>query len=519
MNTATSKLLVVGLITALSCGFAPLHARAQAPAAQPPAGADPAKPEVPDPEMVAKVKAALPSAAPAKPKSSRKLLVFTLTKGYRHSSIPIGAEAIRLMGEKTGAYAAQISDDLAMFAPQNLAKFDAVLMLSTTGELFDDAELKKSVLEYVSGGKGWMGIHAATDCFYNWTQYGEMIGGYFDGHPWHEKVAIKIDDPKHPCCAAFEGKPLDIVDEIYQFKAPYSRDKLHILTSLDVTRTDMSKDGIHRTDGDFAVSWLRNFGKGRVFNCSLGHREEIYWNPIVLKHYLAGIQFVLGDLEADATPSTLSKVGWMPLFNGKDLTGWKGLVGDPKSRAAMSREELAAAQAQADEQMRQHWSVEDGVLVFDGHGSHLCTAKDYADFEMMVDWKIDAGGDSGVYLRGSPQVQIWDPAQWPEGSGGLYNNQKGPNKPLVKADNPIGEWNSFHITIIGDRVTVDLNGRVVVDDIPLENYWERDKPLYPTGQIELQSHGSRLCFRNLYIREFPTGEPSALHRMTAVYQP
>ena len=195
--------------------------------------------------------------------------------------------------------------------------------------------------------------------------------------------------------------------------------------------------------------------------------------------------------------------GFVALFNGKDLTGWKGLVGDPKSRAKMSADELAQAQAKTDEQMCAHWKVEDGALVFDGKGSHLCTAKDYGDFELLVDWKIEKSGDSGIYLRGSPQVQIWDAAERPEGSGGLYNNQKGPSKPLQCADKPVGEWNTFRITMVGDRVTVHLNGVLVVDNVALENYWEREKPIYPTGQIELQSHGSNLYFRNIFIRELP----------------
>ncbi|MBN2308570.1 MAG: DUF1080 domain-containing protein, partial [Candidatus Hydrogenedentes bacterium] len=168
--------------------------------------------------------------------------------------------------------------------------------------------------------------------------------------------------------------------------------------------------------------------------------------------------------------------GFRPLFNGKDLSGWKGLVGDPEARAKMSPAELAKAQAEADEAMRQHWRVINGTLVYDGKGTSLCTAKDYGDFEMFVDWKIPPEGDSGIYLRGTPQVQIWDPAKWPVGSGGLYNNQKGPSEPLVCADNPIGQWNTFRIKMVGERVTVHLNDQLVVDDVPLENYWDRSKP-------------------------------------------
>jgi hypothetical protein len=124
--------------------------------------------------------------------------------------------------------------------------------------------------------------------------------------------------------------------------------------------------------------------------------------------------------------------------------------------------------------------------------------EDFADFEMLIDWKIQPGGDSGLYVRGSPQIQIWDR---PEGSGGLFNNQKNPGKPTHKADRPPGEWNRFRILMLGDKVTVYLNNELVVHNVTMENYWERDKPIYPTGQIELQHHGAPLFFKNIYIRK------------------
>ena len=202
--------------------------------------------------------------------------------------------------------------------------------------------------------------------------------------------------------------------------------------------------------------------------------------------------------------------GFAALFNGKDLTGWKGLVGNPVKRPKMSEQELAAAQEKADRQMREHWTVKDGILCFDGKGHSLCTARDYGDFEMLVDWKIEKGGDSGIYLRGSPQVQIWDTSRVLSGanvgSGGLYNNKQNPSVPLRKADKPVGQWNTFRILMVGEKVTVYLNGELVVDDVVMENYWERDKPIYPTGQIELQAHSTPLYFRNVYIREIVTAE-------------
>ncbi|HPG39305.1 MAG TPA: DUF1080 domain-containing protein [bacterium] len=199
--------------------------------------------------------------------------------------------------------------------------------------------------------------------------------------------------------------------------------------------------------------------------------------------------------------------GFTALFNGVDLTGWKGLVADPVQRAKMSPEQLAQEQAKADSSMRAHWYVVDGVLCFDGLGESLCTIKDYANFELWVDWKIEKLGDSGLYLRGSPQVQIWDPAQFPVGSGGLYNNQKNPDKPLQLADKPVGQWNRFHVIMRGERVSVWLNDVLVVDNVIMENYWERDQAIYPTGQIELQAHLHPLYFKNIFIRELPDSEP------------
>jgi hypothetical protein len=216
---------------------------------------------------------------------------------------------------------------------------------------------------------------------------------------------------------------------------------------------------------------------------------------------LCGLVGMIRDSRAaDSTPPE----GFKALFNGKDLTGWKGLVADPPTRAKMTTQQLAEAQKKADADMRAHWKVVDGVFVFDGKGQSICTTKDYGDFEMLVDWKILPKGDSGIYLRGSPQIQIWDPNQWNgEGSGALYNNEKHARKPLKTADKPIGQWNSFRIKMVGERVSVWLNGELVTDNTVMENYWERSKPIYPVGQIELQNHGNTLWFKNIYIREIP----------------
>lgn len=266
-----------------------------------------------------KIDAALPDSAPAKPLKARKLLVFTLTSGYYHTSIPVGAEAFARMGKKTGAYDTVISSDPSMFEEDKLKQFDAVLMLSTTGEGFGlgggefakltpekqayHERLRKNLLEFVASGKGLMGIHAASDSAYEWPEYGKLMGGYFRSHPYG-KITMKLDDANSPINAAFKGKEYYIEDEIYVFRdEPYSRDRLHVLLSINNEKSGIKPGSGLRKDDDYAVSWIHEVGRGRVFYCSLGHRDETYFNPTIMQHYLAGLQYVLGDLKADATPS------------------------------------------------------------------------------------------------------------------------------------------------------------------------------------------------------------------------
>ena len=197
--------------------------------------------------------------------------------------------------------------------------------------------------------------------------------------------------------------------------------------------------------------------------------------------------------------------GFRSMFNGSDLTGWQGLVENPVARAKMSATELERKQAEANVMVPANWSVKDGCIWFNGKGNNLCSMAEYGDFEMLVDWKISKAGDSGIYLRGTPQVQIWDTSRTEVGaqvgSGGLYNNQVNPSKPLKVADNPVGDWNTFRIIMIGEKVWVWLNGEIVVDNVTMENYWDRKNPIFPKGPIELQAHGTDLAFRDIFVRE------------------
>lgn len=264
---------------------------------------------------------AIPTQAQMKPVKTRKLLVFNrhIREGKvfsGHPSIPFGNYAIEQMGIRTGAYETTISQDIEVFRPARLKQFDAVCFNNTAGVLFDDPELRQSLLDFIQKGGGFVGIHAAGATFVQWPKYdywpafGQMLGAHEDGgHPWgpKETITIKIEDPQHPINSAFKGQSFEIQDEVFQFRHGYSRDTLRVLLSIDTDETDMSPSRRflpERTkDRDFAMSWIRLYGRGRVFYTSFGHNPDIFWHKQLLQHFLDGIQFALGDLEASTTPS------------------------------------------------------------------------------------------------------------------------------------------------------------------------------------------------------------------------
>ncbi len=275
------------------------------------------------PGAMEKITAAVPDKPYAKPEKARKLLVFSKTNGFRHDSIATGKLALEELGRKTGAFEVVISDELDEFEVDNLKKYDAICFLSTTLNVFAphpnefnamseeakaaaverEAKLKDNLMRFIKSGRGFVGIHAATDTCYEWPEYGKMMGGYFNGHPWNAgtKVSIKVEpgQEKHPLVAMFEGQNVEFLEEIYQFKDPYDSKAVHMLLRLDTEKTDMNVGGIHRTDNDFGVSWARHWEKGRIFYSSLGHNHDMYWHDKVVRHYLAGIQWALGDYKVE----------------------------------------------------------------------------------------------------------------------------------------------------------------------------------------------------------------------------
>ncbi|GHT08918.1 hypothetical protein FACS189426_05750 [Bacteroidia bacterium] len=311
--------------------------------------------------------------------------------------------------------------------------------------------------------------------------------------------------------------------------------RLFLTNALEIAKTDAQKNGILKQIGQtnsfpgllLAGEYLdkpavQQEAANAVMNIALNNKNFTGKN---VRQLLEKTAKVLNNPDADYQREAIRKhlnempeeAGFVSLFNGKDLSGWKGLVENPIARAKMKPEELAKKQITADEQMRKDWRVENGLLLFDGTGyDNICTEKLYGDFEMYVDWQLEPSpdADAGVYLRGTPQVQMWNIARTnvgaQVGSGGLYNNKSNPSKPLKVADNKLGEWNTLYIKMIGDRVTVLLNGELVVDNVILENYWDRSQPIFPLEQIELQAHGSKVYYRNIYVKELERPKPFEL---------
>ncbi len=291
------------------------------------AGAAQDPPNLTIPEHQAKkIREAAPAKPSATPKKQRRVLVWITPahlmdkdphKGY---NIPYAACALRLIGEKSGAYSPVVSDDVTVFRPDRLKTFDAIALCNASGpwitpsdaamerlkDLGDkaaaEAALKKSFMDFVSGGGGIFAFHYAIGGNPKWKEFRELLGGTFDGHPWNEEVGIKVEEPGHPLVAAFGGKDFRLADEIFQYREPYSRKNQRVLLSLDTANTNMQVKWINRKDGDFALAWVRAHGKGRVFYTSFGHRTELFWNPTILRFYMDAIQFAAGDLEAPVSP-------------------------------------------------------------------------------------------------------------------------------------------------------------------------------------------------------------------------
>ncbi len=286
-------------------------------------------------EQKQKIEAALPAKAFAKPRERRRLLIFDLNVNYGgHASIPTANQAFTLMGAKTGAFETEVSKDPAVFAPESLKRFDAVFFNNTVGNLFEDPALRQSLIEFIYSGGGLMGVHGTSVAFTkwpgaieDWPEFGIMLGGRGANHKANnEHVFLKVEDPTHPITQPFGGD-FDYRDEFFRVHEPYSRNRVRVLLSIDTAKTDMkqtpSLGKVERADNDYALAWVRQYGRGRVFYCGFAHHPSVFWDPKMLQFYLAATQFALGDLPAPTTPSNRLT----PAIRTQEKLGWRlGLV-------------------------------------------------------------------------------------------------------------------------------------------------------------------------------------------------
>lgn len=238
--------------------------------------------------------AALASALPAgnpQAESPKRLLFITHSAGFKHEVLPHASQVVETIAPKYGL-AATATDGLDLINKEDLGRFHALLFY-TTGDLPLTEQQREAFLDFIRSGKAFIGVHSATDTWYEWEEYGKIIGGYFDGHPWNEEVGIRVENTQHPATAHL-GESFRMADEIYQFKS-FSRDRVNVLLSLDTSGTDMTKRGIKRTDGDFALAWTNTYGQGRIFYTALGHRPEVWDDPRFQEHLFGGILWALGE--------------------------------------------------------------------------------------------------------------------------------------------------------------------------------------------------------------------------------
>jgi hypothetical protein len=424
----------------------------------------------------------------------KKVVVVSATKGFRHSSIPIAENVIATLGETSGAYQvvdvvrggpdgkddAEVASKLTL---EKLKDVDAVIFANTTGDLAIPD--KDGFMKWVESGHALIGMHSCSDTFHGYRPFIDMLGGEFLTHGAQVNVDMYNEDPKHPATRHL-GSVWSIYDEIYEFKS-FHRNKVHGLLTLD-------KNPQTLVPGDFPVSWSKEVGQGgKVFYTSLGHREDVWTHQIYQQHILGGIQWALGLEKGDGKVTDVSnrisdaeaKDGFKLLFNGRDLTGWK---------------------YRRDEGKRS-WSSQNGmlcnVLAKDEHGTDLLTEEKFRDFVVRYEFQVPPGANSGFYLRGRHEIQVFDDFKAGKsekgGNGAIYNLKAA----SMFASRRPGQWQQAEARIVGQKITVILNGVKIHDGVecPAGTGGQLDDNVNEAGPILLQGDHGSVAFRNIRIKK------------------
>ncbi len=421
-------------------------------------------------------------AASCRAAAPKRLLIVTVTKGFRHGSIPVAEQTLQQMAAKSGGaftvdYVRTDAEMAQKMTPQGLKRYDGVFFVNTTGDL--PLPDRDAFMKWIADGHGFIGAHAATDTYHGYAPYIQMIGGEFKTHGPQSEVECRVEDPKHPAVKHLTPS-FKVFDEIYQFKS-FDRSRVHGLLTLD-------KHPNSGAPGDYPIAWNRMEGKGRVFYTALGHRDEVWKADWYQKHLMGGIRWALGLEKGDAKPqqaaSELSadekRQGFRAVFNGRDLSGWH--LRHKGGKAS--------------------WSVQNAMLVNEGGGTDLVTDATFGDHTVRYEYLVPKGGNSGFYLRGRYEIQVSDDFESGKptatGNGAIY----GKVTPSVFASRPAGQWQQVEATVIGNRITVVLNGTKIIDNAPVEGVCglALDDKVAEPGPVLLQGDHSAVAYRNIRVK-------------------
>ncbi|MFE1046809.1 ThuA domain-containing protein [Streptomyces olivaceus] len=409
-------------------------------------------------------------------KAGKKILVFSKTAGFRHDSIPEGIAALKELGTPAGIQVTA-TEEAGQFTTNNLAKYDAVAFLSTTGDVLD-ADQQTAFENYIKNGGGYMGVHAAADTEYDWEFYGGLVGAYFDSHPAIQQATVRVEDHDHPATAHLDDT-WERTDELYNYRTN-PREQAKVLATLDETTYEGGT-----MKGDHPIAWCQSYGGGRSFYTGLGHTKESYADEAFRGHLLGGMQYATGQVKADCKPAK----GYRDIFNGQTLEGWKQ-AGPGK------------------------FNVKDGTLETEGGmGLLWYQAKELKSYSLKLDWKMQGDDNSGVFVGFPASEDPWsavdkgyeiqiDATDEPDRTtGSIYTFKAANTKARDQVLRPPGQWNSYEIKVRGERLQVFLNG------VKINDFTNKDPERSLTdGYIGLQNHGAddQVSFRNIQLKELPS---------------